>query len=307
MNFAIKTFNELTIDELYEIVKSRFEVFVCEQKIVEDQEFDDKDKVSYHIMLKENDKVVAYCRIVPKEIGYDYTSIGRVLVLSSYRRKGIAQEMIKVALDFIKNNFSFEKFNTFDKILVQNEKSDFVYIIIKGKVKVYSLTPTGVKYLERIYCEYEIFGELEAFIDKPILNYVEAIESCNAIKIPKDLFLKWIEIDREFSLYISIQISEKMYYTSINSRANVTYPLKSRLIFFLWNFLDEHNLDTVHKDILVEGVGSNIRSVNRIIKELVNEGLIEYNKGFIKVKNMDKLMDLIMSPNPNKPNFNNQN
>ena len=84
MNFAIKTFNELTIDELYEIVKSRFEVFVCEQKIVEDQEFDDKDKVSYHIMLKENDKVVAYCRIVPKEIGYDYTSIGRVLVLSSY-------------------------------------------------------------------------------------------------------------------------------------------------------------------------------------------------------------------------------
>lgn len=106
MNFAIKTFNELTIGELYEIVKSRFEVFVCEQKIVEDQEFDDKDKVSYHIMLKENDKVVAYCRIVPKEIGYDYTSIGRVLVLSSYRRKGIAQEMIKVALDFIKNNLN---------------------------------------------------------------------------------------------------------------------------------------------------------------------------------------------------------
>ena len=106
MNFAIKTFNELTIDELYEIVKARFEVFVCEKKIVEDQEFDDKDKVSYHIMLKENDKVVAYCRIVPKEIGYDYTSIGRVLVLSSYRRKGIAQEMIKVALDFIKNNLN---------------------------------------------------------------------------------------------------------------------------------------------------------------------------------------------------------
>ena len=94
-----------------------------------------------------------------------------------------------------------------------------------------------------------------------------------------------------------------MYYTSINSRANVTYPLKSRLIFFLWNFLDEHNIDTVHKDILVEGVGSNIRSVNRIIKELVNEKLIEYNKGFIKVNEMDKLMHLIMSPNDNVSNF----
>ena len=104
MNFAIKTFNELTIDELYEIVKSRFEVFVCEQEIIEEQDFDDKDKVCHHIMLKENERVVAYCRIVPKGIGYDYISVGRVLVLSSHRRKGIAQEMMKVALEFIKNN-----------------------------------------------------------------------------------------------------------------------------------------------------------------------------------------------------------
>ena len=89
---------------MFEIAKSRFEVFVCEQKIVEEQDFDDKDKVCHHIMLKENERVVAYCRIVPKGVGYDYISVGRVLVLSSHRRKGIAQEMMKVALEFIKNN-----------------------------------------------------------------------------------------------------------------------------------------------------------------------------------------------------------
>ena len=90
--------------QFVEIAKSRFEIFVCEQKIVEEQDFDDKDKGCRHIMLKENERVVAYCRIVPKGIGYDYISVGRVLVLSSHRRKGIAQEMMKVALEFIKNN-----------------------------------------------------------------------------------------------------------------------------------------------------------------------------------------------------------
>ena len=102
--FENKKFNDLTVNEMYEIAKSRFEIFVCEQKIVEEQDFDDKDKVCHHIMLKENERVVAYCRIVPKGIGYDYISVGRVLVLSSHRRKGIAQEMMKVALEFIKNN-----------------------------------------------------------------------------------------------------------------------------------------------------------------------------------------------------------
>lgn len=195
--------------------------------------------------------------------------------------------------DFIKNKFININFKTFDKILKQNEDPSFVYIIKKGKVKVYSLTPTQLKYLERIYCEYELFGELEVFIDKPILNFVEAVEPCEVIKIPKDTFLDWIKYDSDFSLFIHVQMAEKMYHTSISSKANIAYTLKSRIIFFLWSFLDEHNLDSVHKDILVEGVGSNIRSVNRIIKELVDESLIEYNKGFIKVKDMDKLVDEI--------------
>ena len=90
-----------------------------------------------------------------------------------------------------------------------------------------------------------------------------------------------------------------MYQTSINNKANIAYPLKYRLLFFLWTFLDEHNLDTVPKDIIVEGVGSNIRSVNRIIKELIDENFVEYNKGFIKVVDMNKLVDIIFSSNDN--------
>lgn len=105
MKFEIKSFNELSVDEMYEIAKSRFEVFVYEQKITQEQDFDDKDKKCNHVMLKENGRVVAYSRIVPKNMGYDNISIGRVLVLKSHRRRGIAQEMMKACLKYIKENF----------------------------------------------------------------------------------------------------------------------------------------------------------------------------------------------------------
>ena len=106
MYFEIKMFNELTIDEMYEIAKSRFEVFVCEQEITDEQDFDDKDKVSYHVMLKDEGRIIAYSRIVPKKVAYENISIGRVLVLKGYRRNGIAQKMMKSALEFIKNNLN---------------------------------------------------------------------------------------------------------------------------------------------------------------------------------------------------------
>ena len=106
MNFEIKKFSELTVDDMYEIAKSRFEVFVCEQEIIEEQDFDDKDKLCHHVLLKEDGRIVAYSRIVPKGIGYENISIGRVLVLNSHRRRGIAQKMMKVALEFIKNNLN---------------------------------------------------------------------------------------------------------------------------------------------------------------------------------------------------------
>lgn len=199
----------------------------------------------------------------------------------------------------IKSKFENVKFNTFDKILSQNEICDSVYIIKKGKVKVYSITPTGVIYLERTHCESGLFGELEVFSDMPILDYVEALEPCEAIKISKELFFQWIKADSDFSLYVHIQLSKKMYHASINTKANVTYSLKYRILFFLWNFLNEHNLDRISKDILVESVGSNIRSVNRIIKELTNENLLDYNKGFVEVKDKNKLVDIILSSNHN--------
>ena len=47
-----KPFSELTLTELFEIVRARFDVFVAEQHILE-PEFDDIDLKSIHIFIPE--------------------------------------------------------------------------------------------------------------------------------------------------------------------------------------------------------------------------------------------------------------
>ena len=109
MRFIIRHFNDLTVDEFYEIAKARFDVFVVEQKIVEEQDFDNKDKQCYHVFAYDGDKIIAYSRIVPKGLSYEESSIGRVLVLKDYRRKGIAEEMMKQCISFIKSELGESK------------------------------------------------------------------------------------------------------------------------------------------------------------------------------------------------------
>lgn len=100
--YKIKHFNDLTTSEFYEIAKARYEVFACEQKITCENDFDDIDKNCYHIFKEKDGLVIAYARIIPKEFSsYDDVSIGRVLVIESARRCGIAKGLMIKAIDFI--------------------------------------------------------------------------------------------------------------------------------------------------------------------------------------------------------------
>jgi len=107
--WEIKKFDELSLIQLYEITRSRCEVFIQEQKIICEEELDGLDDKCIHVFLEEEEKVIAYCRIVPKGINYENISIGRVLVLKKFRRKGIAQEMINAAIKYIRSDLQENK------------------------------------------------------------------------------------------------------------------------------------------------------------------------------------------------------
>ena len=72
-----KKFEELTLEELYEILKLRSEVFVVEQNCIYN-DIDGKDKTSFHVIIKENNEITAYLRVLPPGISYENAALGRV-------------------------------------------------------------------------------------------------------------------------------------------------------------------------------------------------------------------------------------
>ena len=62
LNIITKKFEELTTQELYNVLQLRSEVFVVEQNCVY-QDIDGKDQKALHILGYENEVLVAYTRV----------------------------------------------------------------------------------------------------------------------------------------------------------------------------------------------------------------------------------------------------
>ena len=104
MTFCCKSFEELTNTQVYEILKSRQEVFMLEQKIL-CLDMDDVDYKARHYFAQEDGRVTAYLRAF--YLDDQSVKIGRVL--SRSRRKGVGKALVKFALADMKQNMPCTK------------------------------------------------------------------------------------------------------------------------------------------------------------------------------------------------------
>ncbi|OIJ15633.1 GNAT family N-acetyltransferase [Anaerobacillus arseniciselenatis] len=120
MSWQLKTFEELTNEQLYNIIKERLNIFVVEQDCPY-PELDDIDQHCFHLFTEEEGEIKAYCRILEAGLKYEEASIGRVIVKEKYRRNGLATELLNNAIDFTKNGLNETKI----KIQAQDYLKEF--------------------------------------------------------------------------------------------------------------------------------------------------------------------------------------
>ena len=101
-----KSFSQLTIDELYELLRVRSEVFVVEQNCVY-QDLDGDDQPSVHLWLTVEGKVVALARVCPAGTHMKEVSIGRVI--TTERGKGFGRQIMLHAIDAAIEHFNAER------------------------------------------------------------------------------------------------------------------------------------------------------------------------------------------------------
>lgn len=97
MQLVIKTFDQLTNDELYEILKLRVDIFVVEQTCPY-PDLDDLDQAAIHVFYKNEEGICAYLRVMDRGVESEAVSVGRVVVDKSKRRKALGSRLLQAGI-----------------------------------------------------------------------------------------------------------------------------------------------------------------------------------------------------------------
>jgi ElaA protein len=97
LGWQFKSYEALTLTELYAMLQLRTEVFVVEQNCVF-QDMDGADDQAMHLLGLQDDKLLAYARCFNAGIKFKEASIGRVITHASLRGTGAGHALMRQAL-----------------------------------------------------------------------------------------------------------------------------------------------------------------------------------------------------------------
>jgi len=105
LNIKVKTFQEFTTQELYDVLQLRSEVFVVEQDCVY-LDIDGKDQKALHVVGYKNENIVAYTRVFKPGDYFEYASIGRVVVSKKERKYKYGYDIMHASIEAIKIHYN---------------------------------------------------------------------------------------------------------------------------------------------------------------------------------------------------------
>lgn len=99
MDWRIRTYDELTKEELYDMLRMRSEIFVVEQDCVY-QDLDYNDQRCTFLLGYDEGRMVASMRVVPLGVESETEgSIGRIVVAKEYRGRGLGHTLVSRGIE----------------------------------------------------------------------------------------------------------------------------------------------------------------------------------------------------------------
>jgi len=201
------------------------------------------------------------------------------------------EEMVEVAM--ISNHRKFKKG---DMIYLQGDKSDSLYVVHKGQIKITRLAESGKEQVIRVLGPGEFMGELSLFSGQPMNDYAQSLGETNVCMVDgkalKQLMMKYPSIGFKVMEELSKRL-EKV--ENIVEGINL-HSVESRLAKALLELSDEFNEITLAttKGDMASQLGISQETLSRKLTMLQDDHIInQIGHRRIIILNRNALIDMV--------------
>ena len=194
----------------------------------------------------------------------------------------------------ILRRFEVKDYEADQFVLNQGEIHNRFYIIASGYVDIYVESSHGKRYLLCTYMKGDYIGELEIFKQTGYISRIQSRGKVRILELDRTFFLQWIRTDKNFNEYMIRTLCDNSYRMCLNMGENTLYTLKQRICqYLLRNMEMDAKFVMISSEVLSQQMAVTTRSVNRVLKQLREQGFIELEKGKISICDQQALEDIL--------------
>lgn len=184
-------------------------------------------------------------------------------------------------------------------IYAPGDKSDHIYLVSSGIVKIFSISDTGKETSMSLRYPGDIFGLAEIYGGECRFCFAGAYKDAAVYHIKKELLTRIINEHPEVSIKIIEFLGKRLIEKEIYIEHSVVSNVEARVAYLLTKIaiqegewceddLVKINLKLTHQTI-ADLVGASRQAVTESLNDLEKKGVISFNKKDIQIRDLKKL------------------
>ncbi|MEZ4620627.1 MAG: Crp/Fnr family transcriptional regulator [Caldilineaceae bacterium] len=182
----------------------------------------------------------------------------------------------------------------------QGDESREVYIILKGKVRIYKISPSGNETSIDIFAEDDLLGEFAALDSEPRSTSAKAISSVSLLVMSQEHFLHHLHTIPGLAINLARLLAGKLRWTAGYAESIAQFDAAGRLLHILLDNNARYGEEVepgkryildlgLSQSDLASMVGARREWINRILSEWRRRGLLEFDQGTITILDLPRV------------------
>jgi CRP-like cAMP-binding protein len=208
-------------------------------------------------------------------------------------------DLSEAELAVLVDDFHPKEYSKDEIIFRQGDTSRELYLVMRGKVRIFRISPSGAETTIAIFSTGSIMGEFAVVDSQPRSATAKAIEAADLLVMSQDKFLQHLRQMPDLALGMSRLLASRVRWTAAYAETIAQYDAAGRLLHILLLYNEQFGQEeeagkryvldlSLNQTDLASLVGARREWVNRLLRDWQKRGIVAYEAGKIIILDLPR-------------------